>query len=432
MPTRANKRSGLVFLRVDKTTSWASRCRARRSQRLLRLPLLILVAAALTTVHSESYQLQKFPSFLWPPNQTQMQYTNSGFPLIASSKRVPPQVSSPSPELSDGISSETTKSSTNTDIDSEQDFVLNHNNNGNHAILVGENSHQLAQLQDLYLPKNKIQPNTASKHSTAEFTLKSPEVSSQSFDQMQQHQYVVPDFNEKPIVAETNFENVDQQLRTSNLSSVDGEQLVSQKVVNQLGNVKSSENIKDFDDSGHKVLDKRFGLFKKGQASNNNLPSYNFGAVSLYDDCERCLNNAGLGSTQTASWMHDSSSSSYRQHQHLPPTPHLAYPIATHNAQPHIHNLGPFKNKLNKFLLQKPRTMGDYNFGKSYLSNYKYKPSLPVGRNAYRTQLNQPLNCIQQFDLAGFGPFVNQGLPDSVQLDDVKISPQTSYSNSLY
>lgn len=428
MPKRANKRSGLVFLRVNKTTS---RCRARRSQRLLRLPLLILVAAALTTIHSESYQLQKFPSFLWPPNQTQMQYTNSGFPLIASSKRVSPQVSSPSTEFSGEISSETTRSSTNADIDSEQDFVLNHNNNGNHAILAGENTHQLAQLQDFYLPKNKIQQNTPSKHPTAKSTLRSPEVSSQGFDQMQQHQYVVPDFNEKPITAETNFENADQQLRTSNLSSVDGEQLISQKVVNQLGNAKSPENIKDSDDSGHKVLDKRFGLLKKGQPSNNNLASHNFGAVSLYDDCERCLNNAGLGSTQTASWMHDSSSSSYRQHQQLPLTPHLAYPIGTHNAQPYIHNLGPFKNKFNKFLLQKPRTMGDYNFGKSYLSNYKHKPSSP-GRNAYRTQQNQPLNCIQQFDFAGLGPFMNQGLPDHVQLDDTKISPQTSYSNSLY
>lgn len=449
MPTRANKRSGLVFvLQVNRITStWStSMCSARLSpQRLVSLPLLILVAASLTTIHSESFQLQKFPSFLRPPNQTQMQYTNYDSPLSASSEI--PTISPVSsiynsfvsstipPDFSNKIASEAGSPSSSTDVGGEKHFVLIHNNNKNHTILVQENTpHQQPHQQDFYMPKPQIQQNLVDKFSTEKSSLKIDErVAGEGFDQQMQHQYVAPEFNEKPIIAETNFENTDPQSRKPNFSPLfDAEQVATQETFNQLENLKFSDAPKDLDDSGHKILEKRFGFFKKGQqGNNNNLP--NFGAVSFYDDCERCLNNAGLGSTQTASWMLDSTSPvTYRQHQQLSPAPQLVYPVSNYPfTQPYMQHSRLFKNKFNKYLLQKPRNIGDYNFPKSFSSSYKYKPSLH-GRIAYRAQLNQPLNCIQPANLAGLGQPMNPCLPDHFQLDDTKIPPQTSYLNLMY
>lgn len=429
MPTGANKRSDLVLVVNETTSRPASRCNARRSpQRLVSLPLLMLVAASLTTIHSESFQLQKFPSFLWPPNhQTQMQYNNYDSPLPASSKIQ--TVSSVYNSFSDNSAREG-KSSTNTDIDSEKHFVLGHNNNTNHAILVQENAHQQPHQQDLYLPKPQIQQNLVEKYLTKP-SLETSERASQDPDQMQ-YQYVVSEYKEKPMIAEiANVENADQQSGTSKFSTshVDEEQAA----LNRAGSTKFLETSKDFDDGGYKTLEKRFGFFKKGQQSNNNPPSYS--AVSFYDECERCLHNIGIGSTQSASWLPDSlpspSSSLYKQHQQLSSAPQLVYPITNSNAQPYMHPLGPYKNKFNKFLFQKPRNFGDHNFPKSYLSNYKYKPSLP-GLLAYRTHINQPLNCIQPVNSVGISPFMNQGFPDHVQLDDTKIPTQASYSNLVY
>lgn len=189
------------------------------------------------------------------------------------------------------------------------------------------------------------------------------------------------------------------------------------------------------------MLERRFGLFKKGQSNNNNNNNLFYaaagpGTVPYYNECERCLPNLGYNTQSTSSTWQLAEPTNYGQplihYQHHQQQPSLA----SHNVLPSqtYHFATPFKTKLNnKFHLLKPTALRDSYFGQNYhYLSQKYR--MPVAsRSPYRAQpLNQAaFNCIQPTLMGANNlppsPIVSPALSNQLSIEEAKDPQQMSY-----
>lgn len=443
--------------------------------RLARLPMLLIITAALTTIHCEMLLSESLSSDLvssspagsttHPAQPKDSPLTLPGSPMASSSSL--PSYRQRAFDLNSAMENQ------------QQRSAKEHNN---HVVLIGGSknddgaaiSHQFQQ-QDL-LPSRAVGVDSAARLSSRSSDvnlLHEPAGQDVSTSAVRAEPTTtdravnIDDPNEQLpiIIAETNFGSLDQQLKT-NLSPAefDGEQqqqqqeqkqqqqqqLVKNTVViggpnagggDSIENDGSSKNggeqLRHHQQQQQQIIERRFGLFKKGQQNNNNnLPYAGLAAIPYSNECERCLSNAGLQSQLGG------------QPWPLEPPPSLRQPLI--NPLPNIHqhsstsghSFGSFKSKLNKFQIPRPSPLGEsyYNYGQpnyhSTLMGTRYRAPgrtlLPYIRAANPSNQQLAFNCMPPPGLTGsqVGPIVGSiGLSNNPSsIEDSRVSQQISYS----
>lgn len=343
---------------------------------LVSLPLLIIIAVILTTIHSESSL-----------HSSSKMFASAQSDLVQD--KVNPQLISTNPtSLNQAMA---LKEAAGTVTREDQQIVsTDHSKNNGHAVLVG--------------------PSNQHAHNPSRMNLASNQFSHVNLDAYSQGSEPQAQIMVEDAAFGTNLESAERQLKDSAMQSAQDVD-ASQDAAENYDSSKDDRTGKLKDP----LLERRLGLFKKGQQQSSgygSLPYSSLGANPYYSECERCL--AG---TQSSSPLWPTTElPTFKQN--------LMQPFMNQNIPPFAHSFTPFKSKMNKFQFSKPT-----NFGDSYYLNQRYRMPI-LNRVPYRAF--QPLNCVVQSPslLGNSGTaIIGSTLSNQVPIEESK---QISYANSPY